>query len=127
MWSRVIAIILMAAFLMAVSTPVLGHSGRISNRVEDPIPDGGDEHPWGGDEDPIVGPTDLASSLPDPWIYSGTFFFIRIAVDYYWISIRHHIAPAGIEHQPTDDVKPSTAAIPTPLDDSRNDQEAGDK
>ena len=116
MRSKLIILVVMAVFLMAVGIPVVAHDGRISNLINDP----GDEHPWGGDHQVIDNPQLAPQKSGDLFIGSRTFFFIKLTVEHYWISVRHIFQDITNEETSGTDVKHDTQTSPTLMTNDNN-------
>ncbi len=87
MLSKLLITVMTAVLLAVVCFPVQAHNGRLTNKI-DPPP--GDEQPWGGDTQ-YTGTDQPLFSAPDPGIYQGTFFFVRLTLDYGWFTISEYV------------------------------------
>lgn len=110
MWSKLLILGLTAVFLIAVGNPVMSHDGRISNIIDEPGE--ADEHPWGGENQMTDGPQLVSTSIEDPFVDAGKFYFIRITVKGFWVSIR------GIFWDTQEDGKPRASATLLPTDNN---------
>ncbi len=83
MLSKLLITVMTAIILVVVCFPVQAHNGHISVLIDPPD---GDEQPWGGDSQNTGDDLPLFSA-PNPEIYQGTFFFIKLTLDYSWFAI----------------------------------------
>jgi hypothetical protein len=87
MLTKLLITVMTAILLVVVCFPVQAHNGHISVLIDPPS---SDEQPWGGDSQNSGDDLPLLSA-PDPGIYPGTFFFIKLTFDYGWFTISEYV------------------------------------
>jgi hypothetical protein len=121
MWSKLLILALTVVFFLAVSVPALAHSGRISYLIDHP--EEADEHPWGGGNENSDDPQLSIRPVEDPSLVQGRYYFIGIAVKYYWINVRNFIFENNQNQIPG--TKSGTGAIPLELDNDTDNTSTG--
>ncbi len=119
MLSKIIAVGLIAAFLVVICMPVSASDGRISNTIDEP--GRYDEHPWGGDHYAPPDPEPDKVAIPDTFGDSGPLFFVHLGIHQTWLSVRNIFWNPSKHHRLNIEIKRGGQSTPMPNQNVTND------
>lgn len=123
MRSKIIILLVTAAFLLGAVTPAMAHSGRISNLINEP--EEADEHPWGGGNEGGDGPESVYATVQGPVSVFSNDAMISFGLNFMWISIKHIFWTPDVTSQPGIDSKSGGSAVHIPGIPNNNNSNSG--